>query len=213
MLLRQLCLSLSQRIGGGLLSATRGVQVRRGLVRRRHGVVTLLARDGAVPQQILVALHICGRPRRLGFCGGDLRARLFQATARGVDLTLRGQHGGLGLLHASAGRSLHDASVHERRAVLLHCRPEVGPRLLEAFLEVPGVELHEQIARLHVRIVVDVHASDVARDLGAYRHDMGIDERVVGGLVRPRVQDVSDPVREQPEGRDDTQHQQHDPTV
>jgi hypothetical protein len=83
-----------------------------------------------------------------------------------------------------------DTGVHERRAVLLHRRPEVGARLLEASFEVPRVELYEEIARVHVRVVVDVHIPDVARDLGAHRHDMAIDERVIGGLVRPRAQHI-----------------------
>ncbi len=76
--------------------------------------------------------------------------------------------------------------------MLLHGRREVRPGLGQARLEIPPVELHEQIPRLHVRVVVDVDTGDVARHLWAHPNDMAVDEGVVSRLVRSPVRDVAD---------------------
>jgi len=206
-LLRELRLLLAQGIGGRLLRLPRGVEVGRGLVVRRHRGVPLPARHRTGLHKTLVALHVGCRAGRLGLSRDDLRPRLLEATARAVDLALRGRHRGLGLLDAGAGRSLDDTGVHERRLVLLHRRRQVRGGLRQARLEISRVQLHEQIASLHVRVVVHEHAGDVARYLGAHPDDMTIDERVVCGLVRSRVQDVADAEGEQHHGRDNAERQ------
>jgi len=127
--------------------------------------------------------------------------------SRTVHLALGRQHGGLGLRHAGARGSLDNSRVREGGPVLLHGCREVCPGLGQARLEIPPVELHEQIPRLHVRVVVDVDTGDVARHLWAHPDDVAIDERVVGGLVRSRVQDVGDAEHEQRQDCDNAERQ------
>jgi len=86
---------------------------------------------------------------------------------------------------------------------------QISACLREARLEIPRVELHEQIARLHVRVVVDVDTGDVARHLRTHADDGAVDERVVGGLVRSRVRDVAGTEYEQHHG-DDTADREND---
>ncbi len=179
-LLRELRLLLAQGIGGRLLRLPRGVEVGRGLVVRRHRGVPLPARHRTGLHKTLVALHVGCRAGRLGLSRDDLRPRLLEAD---------------------------DTGVHERRLVLLHRRRQVRGGLRQARLEISRVQLHEQIASLHVRVVVHEHAGDVARYLGAHPDDMTIDERVVCGLVRSRVQDVADAEGEQHHGRDNAERQ------
>jgi len=86
---------------------------------------------------------------------------------------------------------------------------QISACLREARLEIPRVELDEQIARLHVRVVVDVDTGDVARHLRTHPDDVAIDERVIGGLVRSRVRDVAGTEYEQHHG-DDTADREND---
>ena len=68
---------------------------------------------------------------------------------------------------------------------------EIRTRLGESGVEVPRVELHQEVALVDVLVVVYVDGADVARYLRGDRDHMGIDKSVVGRLVRPGMKEVT----------------------
>ena len=145
-----------------------------------HGSVVLLLGDHVLLDQRGVAINVRLRLERVGLGLGDARVG-------GLHLLLRlRNHIGCPLHIAGGGadhgadRDLRDGHIDRGLGVLGLRAGQVGLRLIERDLVIGGVDLGQQLARLHGLVVVHGDLHHLARNARADLVEVAVHLRVVG---------------------------------
>ncbi len=154
-----------------------------------HRLVVLLLGNLVLGDQHLVALDVLRRFIRIGLghahvglCRGEPRLRHVHLLFRPTDAC-----GGV-LVHrpsaaqgtAGGGRGQRNIGAGALQAGQLIV--QIGPCLGDGHFVVPGVQLHEHVARLDELLVLHIHLDHVPAHARADRDDAAIDFGVVGGF-------------------------------
>ncbi len=191
----------------------RGLVLRLRLRLRGALRVELLRGDVAGAHQRGVAVEVGVGARQRGPRGGHLRLRdlelslrLADRRSRGVGLLLGGlglglrvldrrlgrgdAAGALGRLGRDLGPGQRDVGLGGPRLRALGAQARLG--LLQRGALVGVVEPDDDLALVDGLVGVDQDLAHPLLDLARHRHGVGVDPRVVGGLVRGRVGQVAD---------------------